>query len=108
MPNQSNMRDVKKIPSPECRWRSVVSFPFVNSKMACASLARPSAVAIFRKIATALGLANEAHAILELTKGKLTTDRQRHSGEGIFFTSRMFDWFGILSHNLYLGCRNGR
>ena len=39
--------------------------------------------------------------ILELSKGKLTSDPSRHSGEGIFFTSRMFDRFAILSGNQY-------
>jgi hypothetical protein len=54
-------------------------------------------VGIFRKIQNALGLTDERHAVLELSKGKLTTDPARHSGEGIFFTSRMFDRFVILS-----------
>lgn len=54
-------------------------------------------VGIFRKIQKALGLLDERHAILELSKGKLTTDPSRHTGEGIFFTSRMFDSFDILS-----------
>jgi hypothetical protein len=54
-------------------------------------------VGIFRKIRDRLGLLDERHAILELSKGKLTTDPTRHSGEGIFFTSRMFDSFDILS-----------
>jgi anti-sigma regulatory factor (Ser/Thr protein kinase) len=54
-------------------------------------------VGIFRKIQKLLGLLDERHAILELSKGKLTTDPTRHSGEGIFFTSRMFDSFDILS-----------
>lgn len=54
-------------------------------------------VGIFRKIQGALGLLDERHAILELSKGKLTTDPKRHTGEGIFFTSRMFDSFEILS-----------
>ena len=39
--------------------------------------------------------------ILELVKGKLTSDKERHSGEGIFFTSRMFDDFSIRSGNLF-------
>src|SRR5262245_13797312 len=30
-----------------------------------------------------------------------TTDPERHSGEGIYFTSRFFDKFGILSSGLY-------
>ena len=52
---------------------------------------------IFKKIQRELGLYNEHDAVLELAKGKLTTDPARHSGEGIFFTSRMFDSFFILS-----------
>jgi anti-sigma regulatory factor (Ser/Thr protein kinase) len=54
-------------------------------------------VGIFKKIQDALGLLDERHAILELSKGKLTTDPANHSGEGIFFSSRMFDRFAILS-----------
>ena len=54
-------------------------------------------VGIFKKIQAELGLLDERHAILELAKGKLTTDPKRHSGEGIFFSSRMFDQFDILS-----------
>jgi hypothetical protein len=54
-------------------------------------------VGIFRKIQKALNLLDERHAVLELSKGKLTTDPSRHSGEGIFFTSRMFDDYAILS-----------
>jgi anti-sigma regulatory factor (Ser/Thr protein kinase) len=52
---------------------------------------------IFKKIQRELGLHDEHHAVLELAKGKLTTDPAHHSGEGIFFTSRMFDYFCILS-----------
>jgi hypothetical protein len=40
------------------------------------------------------------HAVLELSKGKLTTDPKHHTGEGIFFTSRMFDHFYIFSDRL--------
>lgn len=57
-------------------------------------------VGIFRKITQALALHDERLALLELAKGKLTTDPQRHSGEGIFFTSRMFDVFQIHSGDL--------
>jgi len=54
-------------------------------------------VGIFKKIQAALGLEDARHAVLELAKGKFTTDPARHSGEGIFFTSRMFDHFVIMS-----------
>jgi len=60
-----------------------------------------SGIGIFKKIQTVLGLDDERHAILELSKGKLTTDPERHTGEGIFFTSRMFDSFVIFSGELY-------
>jgi hypothetical protein len=46
---------------------------------------------IFMKIQRAMGLSDERHAVLELSKGKLTTDPDNHTGEGIFFSSRMFD-----------------
>jgi len=58
-------------------------------------------IGIFKKIKESLGLEDERHAILELSKGKLTTDPEKHSGEGIFFTSRMFDIFNIWSGELF-------
>lgn len=57
-------------------------------------------IGIFRKITRALDLPDERLALLELAKGKLTTDPRRHSGEGIFFASRMFDRFVIASGDL--------
>ncbi|MBM3858857.1 MAG: DUF4325 domain-containing protein [Verrucomicrobia bacterium] len=58
-------------------------------------------IGIFRKIKQACNLDDERHAVLELAKGKLTTDPARHTGEGIFFTSRMLDDFAILSGDVY-------
>lgn len=58
-------------------------------------------VGIFRKIQNALGLTDERHAILELSKGKLTTAPAGHTGEGVFFTSKLFDSFDILSSDLF-------
>ena len=57
-------------------------------------------VGIFNKIASALNLTDKREAILELSKGKLTTDPTKHTGEGIFFTSRAMNEFGILSGDL--------
>ena len=58
-------------------------------------------VGIFKKIQTRLDLIDERQAVLELAKGKLTTDPSRHTGEGIFFSSRIFDHFKILSGGVY-------
>ena len=55
---------------------------------------------IFLKIQRALDLYDAREAILELAKGKLTTDPDNHSGEGIFFSSKMMDKFWIESQDL--------
>lgn len=78
---------------------------FVRMELTVAQLmisVRDEGVGIFRKIKDAYGLDDERHAILELVKGRLTTDPERHTGEGIFFTSRAFDLFVILSGSLSL------
>jgi anti-sigma regulatory factor (Ser/Thr protein kinase) len=74
-----------------------VTVEVVKTAASAEMLVWDDGVGIFRKIQNALGLLDERHAILELSKGKLTTDPKNHSGEGIFFTSRMFDSFEILS-----------
>jgi len=66
-----------------------------------------SGIGVFRKIREALQLENDHQAAIELTKGKLTTDRSRHTGEGIFFTARVFDVFVLSSGTITLVCRPG-
>lgn len=75
----------------------------VNTEMLIAD----DGVGIFRKIQSAFGLLDERHAIFELSKGKLTTDPKNHSGQGIFFTSRMFDGFDILSAGVFFSHKFG-
>ncbi|HEY7090783.1 MAG TPA: DUF4325 domain-containing protein [Tepidisphaeraceae bacterium] len=55
---------------------------------------------IFQKIASSLKLSDPRQALLELGKGKFTTDPARHTGEGVFFTSRSFDRFSLQSSDL--------
>lgn len=64
-------------------------------------LLKDNGIGIFKKIQKELNLLDERHALLELSKGKLTTDPNHHSGQGIFFTSRMFDSYDILSGGVY-------
>lgn len=54
-------------------------------------------IGIFEKIKQHFSLPSLDEAICELFKGKLTTDKANHSGEGIFFSSKMMDSFFILS-----------
>ena len=56
---------------------------------------------IFLKIQRALHLYDPREAILELAKGKLTTDPAHHTGEGIFFASKAMDAFDIRSGTLH-------
>jgi hypothetical protein len=64
-------------------------------------------IGIFRKISDALSLPDQRLALLELSKGKFTTDASRHSGEGVFFTSRMFDDFFIEANGLQYSHHDG-
>ena len=64
-------------------------------------------IGIFQKIKEYFHLDTIDEAVDELFKGKITTDAVNHSGEGIFFSSRMMDEFCIISdgrmfsHNKY-------
>ncbi|HJV63928.1 MAG TPA: DUF4325 domain-containing protein [Albitalea sp.] len=50
---------------------------------------------VFDKIHEAFALDDPALAMLELSKGKLTSQPQRHTGRGLFFTSRLADIFDL-------------
>lgn len=80
---------------------SAISVQIKRTAVTTQMLIADDGYGIFRKIQHEMGLLDERHSILELSKGKLTTDPQRHTGEGIFFSSRMFDLFDILSGGVY-------
>lgn len=54
-------------------------------------------IGIFKKIKEYYHYKSLDDAVNELFKGKLTTDSDHHSGEGIFFTSRVLDSFAVIS-----------
>ena len=54
-------------------------------------------IGIFKKIKEYYNYDSLDIAVNELFKGKLTTDSKNHSGEGIFFTSRILDRFAVIS-----------
>lgn len=56
-------------------------------------------IGIFKNIMKTRGLSNELAAIQDLLKGKQTTAPERHSGEGIFFTSKVADVLKIKGSN---------
>jgi hypothetical protein len=65
-------------------------------------------IGVFRKILEAFSLSDYREAVLQLSKGKLTTDPRRHSGEGLFFTARAFDTFMLRSNGIAFGRVNNR
>lgn len=81
---------------------STVTIRFCRTAMWATISIGDNGAGIFNKIQKKLDLDDPRHAVLELSKGKLTTDPAHHTGEGIFFTSRMFDVFSISSGRLDL------
>lgn len=63
---------------------------------------RDFGIGVFRNILEKYRLGNEFEAMEELLKGKTTTAPQAHSGEGIFFTSKIADTFRLRSYGYEL------
>ena len=63
-------------------------------------------IGVFRNIKLRKKLGTELEAIQELLKGKTTTMPKSHSGEGIFFTSKIADVFVLKSYNYRLTVNN--
>lgn len=61
---------------------------------------RDPGIGVFHSIASKLHLESEHIALVELLKGRTTTMREAHTGEGIFFTSRAADRFVLRSHRI--------
>jgi len=70
---------------------------------------RDFGIGVFYSIYKKFKLSDENSAIAELIKGKTTTMKERHSGEGIFFTSKAADIMSLRSHkiNLIFDNKNG-
>jgi biotin operon repressor/anti-sigma regulatory factor (Ser/Thr protein kinase) len=69
---------------------------------ACAFSVRDPGMGLFHSITSKFGLPDENAAVGELLKGKTSTIAERHSGEGIFFTSRVGDTVSLRSHRIEL------
>ncbi|MBQ6540802.1 MAG: DUF4325 domain-containing protein [Oscillospiraceae bacterium] len=74
-----------------------VSITMIKDWLNTAVIISDDGIGIFEKIKNYFGLDSVDDAVNELFKGKLTTDSVNHSGEGIFFTSRIADNFVIVS-----------
>lgn len=63
-------------------------------------------IGIFENIMTICGFLTYDEAEEELFKGKLTTDSSNHSGEGLFFTSRIMDKFAAIANGRVFALSN--
>ena len=57
-------------------------------------------VGVFRRLCQDFGFATPQDAIVQLEKGKLTSDPSRHSGEGLFFSSKAVTRFRLESQRV--------
>jgi hypothetical protein len=57
-------------------------------------------VGVYRHLRERLGLEDDLAALQQLAKGRETTAPERHTGEGIFFTSRAVDRFELDANGL--------
>ncbi len=54
---------------------------------------------VFDKICQAFDIADAQHAMLELSKGRLTSQPDAHTGRGLFFSAQLADVFDIHANN---------
>ena len=79
-----------------CAIRVALSQSFVSFEI------RDHGIGVFHSIASKFNLPDEEAALIELLKGKTTTMPEAHTGEGIFFTSRIGDDFSLKSHRIQI------
>lgn len=72
----------------------------------CLFTIRDYGIGVFQSIREKFLLDDELAALGQLLKGKTTTFEERHSGEGIFFTSKSGDRMSFRSHRIKLSFDN--
>ena len=74
---------------------SQVTVSMRQTPMQLQLLVSDDGVGLFERVAGSFAIDDPMLAMLELSKGKLTSQPQRHSGHGLFFSSRLADVFDI-------------
>lgn len=82
------------------RGRTVeVTVEFERSDTTVATI-HDDGIGVFRRVCEDFGFATPEDAIVQLEKGKLTSDPARHSGEGLFFSSKAVTRFRLESQGI--------
>jgi anti-sigma regulatory factor (Ser/Thr protein kinase) len=64
---------------------------------------KDTGIGAFKNIADHFHIIDIRDAVVKLHQGKVTTDKTKHTGQGIFFTSRAFDKFALMANGfLYI------
>lgn len=82
----------------------IVKIGIIQSDFATTILIMDDGIGIFSKIKEYFSLDSIDDAVITLFKGKQTTDEKQHTGEGIFFSSKMLDTFAIISDSNIFVC----
>ena len=83
-----------------------IDIRLTESKNLLTFIVRDFGVGVFRSVMQKRKLKDELEAIQDLLKGKTTTAPRAHSGEGIFFTSKIADLFILESFDYRLRVDN--
>ena len=90
---------IADIPIPDVSVSSkFIDIDLAVDSRACSFAVRDSGVGVFANVMKEKRLASEMEAIEDILKGKQTTQPERHSGQGIFFTSKIVERFVLESH----------
>lgn len=79
-----------------------ISVSVFKSKKELVFFVEDHGIGVFRNIKQKKHLLTELEAIQDLLKGKMTTQPKLHSGEGIFFTSKVANTFVLESYGIRL------
>jgi anti-sigma regulatory factor (Ser/Thr protein kinase) len=82
------------------RGRSVEVLVAFEASVSTVTTVRDDGVGVFRRLCEDFGFASPYDAIVQLEKGKLTSDPSRHSGEGLFFSSKAVTRFRLESQGV--------
>lgn len=65
-------------------------------------------IGVFKNIASHFEIEDLRDAVIRLHQGKVTTDGSRHTGQGIFFTSKVFDKFSLTANGYFYFIDNSK
>lgn len=68
---------------------------------------KDSGIGLFQRLANGLKLSGPREALVEICKGGRTTDPEHHTGQGIFFSSKVCEWFCIEANGFGVSFNQG-